>query len=95
MMLMSCSPPLSYSLIFSWKYTSLTFNFFPSKFFVNQTCDNILSVQGGRGNHALVAYQSNPIDLDRLQNTIVPMQNELSNAALRVVLRKRDQLVLF
>ncbi len=62
---------------------------------VNQTCDNILSVQGGRGNHALVAYQSNPIDLDRLQNTTVPMQNELSNAALRVFLRKRDQLVLF
>jgi hypothetical protein len=62
---------------------------------VNQTCDNILSVQGGGGNHALVAYQSNPIDLDRLQNTIVPMQNELSNAALRVLLRKRDQLVLF
>ena len=37
---------------------------------VNQICENILSVQGGRGDHALVAYQSNPIDLDRLQNTI-------------------------
>lgn len=95
----------------------------------NKICNNILSVQGGRGDHAVVAYQSTPLDIDRLKNTSVPKQDErscaallqnstvpkqdelshaallptavvskqdeLSCAALRVLLRKRDQLVLF
>ena len=112
----------------------------------NKICNNILSVQGGKSDHALIAHQSSPLDIDKLKNTsvskqdewscaallqnstvpkqdelsraallqnfIAPKQYELSNtallptavvskqdelscAALRVLLRKRDQLVLF
>ena len=61
----------------------------------NRTCDNILSVQDGIGDHVMVAYESNSIELDKLQSFIVSKQHELSFTALRVLLRKRDQLVLF
>lgn len=61
----------------------------------SKTCDNILPVQDVIGDHALVAYQFNQTNLDKLQNTIASKQNELSCSALRVLLRKRDELVLF
>ncbi|XP_050256685.1 uncharacterized protein LOC126702105 [Quercus robur] len=48
----------------------------------NKICNNILSVQGGRGDHALVAYQSTELDIDRSKNTSVSKQDEWSGAAL-------------
>ncbi|XP_059448657.1 uncharacterized protein LOC132179866 isoform X2 [Corylus avellana] len=59
----------------------------------NRTCDNILSVQDGIGDHVMVAYESNSIELDKLQSFMASKQHELSFTALRVLLRKRDQLV--
>lgn len=61
----------------------------------NRTCDNISSVQDGIGDHVMVAYESNSIKLNKLQTYIASKQHELSFTALRVLLRKRDQLVLF
>nr|XP_023884006.1 uncharacterized protein LOC111996276 [Quercus suber] len=60
----------------------------------NKICNNILSVQGGRGDHAVVAYQSTPLDIDRLKNTSVPKQDERSCAALlqNSTVPKQDEL---
>lgn len=48
----------------------------------NKICNNILSVQGRRGDHALVTYQSSPLDIGRSENTSVSKQDERSRAAL-------------
>jgi ABC-type dipeptide/oligopeptide/nickel transport system ATPase component len=61
----------------------------------NRTSDNILSVQDGLCDNVMVAYESDSIELNKLQSFIGSKQHELSFTALRVLLRKRDQLVLF
>lgn len=61
----------------------------------NRTYDNMLTAQDVIGDHDLVTCQSNSINLYKLQNTIASKQSDLSPSALRVLLRKRDELVLF
>ncbi|XP_062173187.1 uncharacterized protein LOC133878610 isoform X3 [Alnus glutinosa] len=58
----------------------------------NRTSDNILSVQDGLCDNVMVAYESDSIELNKLQSFIGSKQHELSFTALRVLLRKRDQL---
>ncbi|XP_040993106.1 uncharacterized protein LOC121239825 isoform X2 [Juglans microcarpa x Juglans regia] len=60
----------------------------------NRTYDNMLTAQDVIGDHDLVTCQSNSINLYKLQNTIASKQSDLSPSALRVLLRKRDELSL-
>ncbi|KAF5465331.1 hypothetical protein F2P56_015351 [Juglans regia] len=59
----------------------------------NRTYDNMLTAQDVIGDHDLVTCQSNSINLYKLQNTIASKQSDLSASALRVLLRKRDELM--
>lgn len=63
----------------------------------NKTHSTGLSDQHGRpiGDQAAVHLQQNSEYLEKLQLTLAAKENELSQAAIGVLLRKREKLVLF
>lgn len=61
----------------------------------NKQCKNISLVQDGMptNDNGLVKHHSNSGDIDKMHTIIASRDQELSQAALRVILSKRAKLV--
>lgn len=59
----------------------------------NKTDDTAMSDQDEKQDHALVSFDPNPKHLHKIQLIIASKENMISETALKVLYRKREQLV--